>query len=62
MDNDVRSPHEACGFAQAQPGVVLGVSRQSISSVEKGEYDPSLPLAIAIVRYLEATVEEILHV
>ena len=62
MDNDVRSLREARGLTQAQLGVALGVSRQSINSIEKGKYDPSLPLDIAIARYFETTVEEIFHV
>ncbi len=60
MDNDVRSLREARGLTQAQLGAALGVSRQSVNSIEKGKYDPSLPLAIA--RYFETTVEEIFHV
>ena len=62
MDNDVRSLREARGLTQAQLGAALGVSRQSINSIEKGKDDPSLPLAIAIARYFETTVEEIFHV
>ena len=62
MDTDVRSLREARGLTQAQLGVALGVSRQSINSIVKGKYDPSLPLAIAIARYFETTVEEIFHV
>ena len=62
MDNDVRSLREARGLTQAQLGAALGVSRQSINSIEKGKYDPSLPLAIAIARYFETAVEEIFHV
>ena len=60
--NDVRSLREARGLTQAQLGAALGVSRQSVNSIEKGRYDPSLPLAIAIARYFETTVEEIVHV
>ena len=56
----MRGLREACGLTQAQLGVALGVSRQSINSIEKGKYDPSLPLAIA--RYFETSVEEIFHV
>ena len=39
----------------------LGVSRQSVNSIEKGKYDPSLPLAIAIARFFGRAVEEIFH-
>ena len=52
----------ACARPAAQLGAALGVSRQSVNSIEKGKYDPSLPLAIAIARYFETTVEEIFHV
>ena len=62
VDNDVRSLREARGLTQAQLGAALGVSRQSVNSIEKGRYDPSLPLAFAIARYFETTVEEIFHV
>ena len=61
MDNDVRVLREAKGLTQAQLGKALGVSRQSVSSIEKGKYDPSLPLAIAIARFFGSAVEEIFH-
>ncbi|AMD87102.1 helix-turn-helix transcriptional regulator [Actinomyces radicidentis] len=61
MDNDVRTLREAKGLTQAQLGEALGVSRQSVNSIEKGKYDPSLPLAIAIARFFERPVEEIFH-
>lgn len=61
MENDVRALREAEGLTQAQLGEVLGVSRQSVNSIEKGKYDPSLPLAIAIARHFGRAVEEIFH-
>ena len=62
MDNDVRVLREAAGLSQRRLGEVLGVSRQTINSIETGRYDPSLPLAIAIARHFHRTVEEIFHV
>ncbi len=62
MQNDVRTLREAEGRSQAALGSVLGVSRQTINSIETGKYDPSLPLAIAIARHFRTTVEEIFHV
>lgn len=62
MINDVRALREAAGLSQAALGTVLGVSRQTINSIETGKYDPSLPLAIAIARHFTTTVEEIFHV
>ncbi len=37
----------------------LGVSRQSVNAIEKGRYDPSLPLAFTIAGVFELTIEEI---
>ncbi len=37
----------------------LGVSRQSVNAIEKGRYDPSLPLAFTIAEVFELGIEEI---
>lgn len=37
----------------------LGVSRQSVNAIEKGRYDPSLPLAFTIAEVFGLTIEEI---
>ena len=37
----------------------LGVSRQSVNAIEKGRYDPSLPLAFTIAEVFELPIEEI---
>ena len=37
----------------------LGVSRQSVNAIEKGRYDPSLPLAFSIADVFDLTIEEI---
>lgn len=62
MRNDVRALRESEGISQRRLGELLGVSRQTINSIETGRYDPSLPLAIAIARHFETTVEEVFHV
>jgi putative transcriptional regulator len=62
MLNDVRTLREAAGLSQAALGTALGVSRQTVNSIETGKYDPSLPLAITIARHFGTTVEEIFHV
>lgn len=62
MRNDVRQLREERGLSQASLGDVLGVSRQTVNSIETGKYDPSLPLAIAIARYFHTSIEEIFHV
>ena len=37
----------------------LGVSRQSVNAIEKGRYDPSLPLAFTIANVFGLAIEEI---
>jgi putative transcriptional regulator len=48
-------------WSQADLAEHLGVSRQTINSLENGKYDPSLPLAFKIARLFGKTVEEIFH-
>ena len=62
MRNDVRDRREARGLSQAALAQELGVSRQTVNSIEKGRYDPSLPLAFAIAAHFDTTIEEIFHV
>jgi putative transcriptional regulator len=59
MKNRVRELRGNADLSQGELGDALGVSRQTINSIENGRYLPSLPLAIAIARYFETPVEEI---
>jgi putative transcriptional regulator len=59
MEKDVRERRAGHGLSQGDLGKVLGVSRQTINAIETGRYLPSLPLAIALARYFDTTVEEI---
>jgi putative transcriptional regulator len=56
--NDVKDRRVARGLSQGELAAALAVSRQTINSIEKGRYVPSLPLALALARYFETTVEE----
>ena len=40
----------------------MGVSRQTINAIETDRYTPSLPLALALARFFETTVEAMFHV
>jgi putative transcriptional regulator len=46
------------GLSQGELAHELGVSRQTINSIEVGRYTPSLPLALALSRFFGTTVEE----
>jgi putative transcriptional regulator len=58
MKNQVRELRALRGLAQGQLAEAMGVSRQTINSIENERYTPSLPLAIALARYFGVTVEE----
>jgi putative transcriptional regulator len=62
VKNVVRPLRLAGGLSQAALGQALGVSRQTVNSIETGRYLPSLPLAIAIARYFDRPVEEVFDV
>jgi putative transcriptional regulator len=44
-------------MSQGQLASAMGVSRQTINSIEQERYTPSLPLALALARFFETTVE-----
>ena len=44
---------------QSEMGRLVGVSRQTISQIERGDYSPSVVLAIKIARYFNVSVEDI---
>jgi putative transcriptional regulator len=58
MKNQVRKLRTERNLAQGQLADAMGVSRQTINSIENERYTPSLPLAIALARYFGVTVEE----
>jgi putative transcriptional regulator len=62
MQNDVRELRNTQNISQAGLAEALGVSRQTINSIETERYTPSLPLAIALARFFDKSVEEVFHV
>ena len=61
MRNEIRNLRTAGGLSQQALAEAMDVSRQTINSIEKERYTPSLPLAIALARYFGTTVEEMFH-
>ena len=57
MRNSVRELRSERGLSQAQLASEMGVSRQTINSIEQDRYTPSLPLALALARFFDTTVE-----
>ena len=61
MLNAIRELRAARGLSQAELAKAMQVSRQTINAIETERYTPSLPLALALARYFETTVEEVFH-
>jgi len=59
VENRLAELRSAHGLSQAALAEVLGTSRQTIISIERGRFDPSLPLAFKIAHYFETTIEQI---
>jgi putative transcriptional regulator len=59
VKNLVKELRNARGLSQAELGTAMEVSRQTINSIETERYTPSLPLAMALARFFDKTVEEV---
>lgn len=59
MTNRIEELRKAAGMTQEDLGRILGVSRQTIISLERGRYNPSINLAYAIAREFGLTIEEV---
>jgi putative transcriptional regulator len=59
VNNKIRELRSARGWSQAALADLLDVSRQTVNAIETGRYDPSLPLAFAIARVFETSIEAI---
>lgn len=59
MKNRIEEIRKARGIRQEDFAKMLGVSRQTISSLERGRYNPSIFLAYKIACYFGMTIEEV---
>ena len=61
MDNEIRICRARKDITQGELADAVGVSRQTIISIEKGKYDPSLELAFRLANYFGMSIEDIFH-
>ncbi|GBF31051.1 hypothetical protein MnTg04_01004 [bacterium MnTg04] len=59
MKNRLKVLRAERDWTQADLATALDVSRQTINAIEKGKFDPSLPLAFKAARLFELLIEEI---
>ena len=59
VNNRIREVRTEKGWTQEQLSEETGVSRQSINSIERGKYIPSLPLALKFARVFECSTDSL---
>lgn len=59
LKNHLKEYRARLGVNQQQMGALAGTSRQTISQIERGDYSPSVTLALKLARVCGVTVEEI---
>jgi putative transcriptional regulator len=59
LRSNVRAHRQSAGLTQEELAREVGVTRQTIIAIEKGNYTPSVLLALRIARRLKVTVEEL---
>ncbi len=59
MKNRLKALRAERNLTQAQLAEELEVSRQTVNAIEKGKFDPSLPLAFRIARLFQLPIEDI---
>ena len=55
----LKSARAALDMSQQQLADAVGVSRQTINAIEKGDYNPTIKLCLAICRALGKTLDEL---
>lgn len=59
MKNRIEEIRNERGIRQEELAGLMGVSRQTISSLENGRYNPSIMLAYKIAKYFEMAIEDV---
>jgi putative transcriptional regulator len=59
VKNRLKDLRKERNWTQADLADHVGVSRQTINAIEKGKFDPSLPLAFRLARLFDLRIEEI---
>lgn len=59
IKNNLEQIRKENKITQGELGLLLKVSRQTINSLEKGKYNPSIQLAFKLARYFNLAIEDI---
>lgn len=61
LNNRLKEYRARLGVNQQDFGKLTGVSRQTISLIERGDYSPSVTLALKIAKVLDVSVEDVFY-
>jgi len=61
LRNKLKEYRAKIGVNQSELGQMVGASRQTVSQIERGDYSPSVTLALKIAKVCGATVEDIFY-
>jgi len=59
LNNQLKVYRAKLGVNQSEMGKLVGASRQTISQIERGDYSPSVTLALKIAKVCDCRVEDI---
>ena len=59
MKNELKALRAERDWTQSDLADAVNVSRQTINAIEKGKFDPSLPVAFRIAKAFDLTIEQV---
>lgn len=62
MKNFLKETRVNCGLTQTELAEAVGVSKNTISSIERGEFYPTLKLALKLAKFFCCNVEDIFYI
>ncbi len=62
VENSIKDRRTRANLTQEDLAAAMGVSRQTIISIERGKYIPSLPLALKLARFFKCSTDELFSI
>lgn len=59
--NHIKEIRQMRGITQVQMAEDLQITRQTINAIEKNKYNPSLELALKLIKYFQVPIEELFY-
>lgn len=59
--NNIKEIRQKKGITQVKMAEDLQITRQTVNAIEKNKYNPSLELALKLIKYFDVPIEEIFY-